>query len=42
MVDLAVRCDNQRGEATAIGVARVAMPSRNFDAPQPGVVIGET
>ena len=42
MVDLAVRCDNQRGEATATGVARVEMPSRNFDAPQPGVVIGQT
>ena len=39
IVTVAVRCENQRGETTAVGRARVEMLSRGFEAPQPGVLL---
>lgn len=40
-VELALSCENQRGETVAHGVAEVALPTRDFSVPQPGLRLPE-
>jgi hypothetical protein len=39
IVEVAVRCVNQRGEITASGHAEAEMPARSFDLREPGLVL---
>lgn len=39
IANLTVHCENQRGEVTATGAARVELPSKGFEAPQPGLIL---
>lgn len=40
-VEVAVEVANQRGEVTALGTAEVELPCKDFDVPQPGLIMTE-